>query len=348
MYNILIVEDEEIEKFALKSMILDNIKNVQIVGEAKNGYEAIEIIDNKTIDLAFMDINIPGINGLEVVQYLRTKHPKSNVIIITAYDKFEMAHAAIKLRVDDYLLKPVRPSVLIESVEKHLNSLDDNKVISEYNQYILKLKEEIYNQSYIESIKIVKNYIDEVYQSVYYNNLISKSLELFGMGIIDVAKSMGVSAIDELNIELNKIIDSNIYNKKKYRLYNDLKKMIDIIFLDLDNKRENSEKSTKSIINYIEINIKKGVTLEDVANYSNRNVYYLSKLFKKEMGINFIDYLTNRKIEIAKEMLSDTDMTMKNISMELGYNEPNYFSKVFRKNVGITPSKYREEALKKK
>ena len=67
MLNILIVEDEEIERTVLKMIILDNIDEIQTVREAKNGYEAVKIIDSAKIDLAFVDINIPSVDRKSVV-----------------------------------------------------------------------------------------------------------------------------------------------------------------------------------------------------------------------------------------------------------------------------------------
>ena len=81
----------------------------------------------------------------------------------------------------------------------------------------------------------------------------------------------------------------------------------------------------------------------DVANHVNISTYYLSKIFKKEMGVNFITYVTDRKMDLAKEMLVNTDIPVLNIALDLAYNEANYFSKAFKKKTGLTPSEYREK-----
>ena len=70
--------------------------------------------------------------------------------------------------------------------------------------------------------------------------------------------------------------------------------------------------------------------------------YYYSRVFKKMTGVNFITYVTDRKIEIAQDMLVETDMPVINIAYELSYNEPNYFSKAFKRKVGMSPTEYRE------
>ena len=68
---------------------------------------------------------------------------------------------------------------------------------------------------------------------------------------------------------------------------------------------------------------------------------YFSKFFKRMTGKNYITYVTDSRIEMAKRMLVDTEMPVINIAYELSYNETNYFSKAFKKKVGVTPSEYR-------
>ena len=72
---------------------------------------------------------------------------------------------------------------------------------------------------------------------------------------------------------------------------------------------------------------------------------YFSKFFKKYVGVNFITYVTDRKIEAAKDMLVNTDRPVVNIAYDLSYSETNYFSKTFKKKVGVTPTEYREQHL---
>ena len=99
----------------------------------------------------------------------------------------------------------------------------------------------------------------------------------------------------------------------------------------------------QSAISFIEQHITDDITAEDVANHVNISTYYLSKIFKKEMGVNFITYVTDRKMDLAKEMLVNTDIPVLNIALDLAYNEANYFSKAFKKKTGLTPSEYREK-----
>ena len=92
MYKILIVEDEELERTSMKIFLEENLLDVEIVGEAKSGFEAVEMIDSKDINLLLVDINIPGIDGMEVIKYAILKSSYAVVIIITAFGSFFLAY----------------------------------------------------------------------------------------------------------------------------------------------------------------------------------------------------------------------------------------------------------------
>ena len=93
---------------------------------------------------------------------------------------------------------------------------------------------------------------------------------------------------------------------------------------------------------FIEENYNKDISLDDVSRIVDISPYYFSKLFKEETGENFIEYLTNLRIEKAKDLLMHSGMNIKNICADTGYSDPNYFSRIFKKQVGVTPTEYRE------
>ena len=97
------------------------------------------------------------------------------------------------------------------------------------------------------------------------------------------------------------------------------------------------EKAKEYIANYYN----KDVSLDDVSREVNISSYYFSKIFKEETGQNFIEYLTNIRIDKAKELLLDSECTMKQICTMVGYSDPNYFSRSFKKKVGVTPTEFK-------
>lgn len=106
------------------------------------------------------------------------------------------------------------------------------------------------------------------------------------------------------------------------------------------------EKEAVSIIekakSYIRDNYKKDISLDEVSREVDISPYYFSKLFKKETGGNFIEYLTEIRLRNARELLKDSGLSIKEICAESGYSDPNYFSRIFKKYEGVTPSEFRE------
>lgn len=106
------------------------------------------------------------------------------------------------------------------------------------------------------------------------------------------------------------------------------------------------EKQSESVMEkakaYIRQNFQKDVTLDEVSKIVDISPYYFSKLFKQETGENFIEYLTKIRMKNAEELLHDSAYSIKEICAMSGYGDPNYFSRIFKKYEGVTPSEYRE------
>lgn len=94
---------------------------------------------------------------------------------------------------------------------------------------------------------------------------------------------------------------------------------------------------------YLQKNYAKNISLDSMAIDMGFSTAYFSKIFKIYMGQNFSDYLTNIRIETAKTLLENSQMNVKDIGTHVGYSNPNYFSKVFRKALGLSPLEYRQE-----
>ena len=334
MYKILIVEDEELERTSMKIFLEENLLDVEIVGEAKSGFEAVEMIDSKDINLMLVDINIPGMDGMEVIKYARKKLPKAVIIITTAYD--------------DFLLKPIRKEVLLESVKSFASRLGEGRQTGKSNKLLSKFEMELKKCSYKASVDILREYIDQLYLEEHDVNIISKRLQEVAKAVVRISEELGITDTNELVVQMEKLKIKYLLYNNKHDAYNEIIKMVDILFDKMNIKGKLSEGGMKAVIDYIERNLKKGISLEDVANHVNISTYYLSKIFKKEMGVNFITYVTDRKMDLAKEMLVNTDIPVLNIALDLAYNEANYFSKAFKKKTGLTPSEYREKYRNRK
>ena len=322
--------------------------DAEIVGEAKSGFEALDILDKKDINFMLVDINIPGVDGLEVIKHARKKFPSAVIIITTAYDDFQIAHQAIKLKVDDFLLKPIRKNTLIEAVKSFSGRIGEGGHTDRGNKLLSRLEIELKKCSYKASVDLLREYIDQLYLDEKDVNVISKHLQEVAKSLVRIAEEMGVGDANELMVQMEKLKIKYLLYNNKHDAYNEMIRMIDIIFDKMNIKGKLSDDGMRSVIDYIERNLRRGISLEDVANHVNISTYYLSKIFKKEMGVNFITYVTDRKMDMAKEMLANTDIPVLNIALDLAYNEANYFSKAFKKKTGLTPSEYREKYKNRK
>jgi two-component system response regulator YesN len=117
-------------------------------------------------------------------------------------------------------------------------------------------------------------------------------------------------------------------------------KVIDII-INLKENRYRAE--VEEVIKYINIHFNEKITLDYASNLINMNSSYFSRLFKEETGMGLIEYITKIRIEKAKEYLKKKDMKLNEIAELVGFEDANYFGRVFKKVTGFTPSKYREK-----
>ena len=115
-----------------------------------------------------------------------------------------------------------------------------------------------------------------------------------------------------------------------------------------ENNSSNTELIIKRANKYIEENYMDDLTLEKVAEVVFLSPVYLSKVYKKKMGINFIDYVTKTRIERSKELLSNKNLKVYEISNLVGYKNLKYFYKIFKNYTGYTPNTYREMLMKRK
>lgn len=239
--RVLLVDDEIMIREGFKRLFNWEEHECEVVGEASDGMEALAQIDSLHPDIVIMDINIPIMNGLKVIQLSRIKHPDIAFVIVSGYDDFSYCREDLRLQITDYILKPV-------------------------------------------------NY------------------EEFG------------TSIDNLKISL--------YEKR------------------ISDEPEQSEERVINVITrYLQKHLSEEMSLSVLADEFHLNPQYISRLFKNEIGVNFLTYLTNIRMEKAKKLLLSTALSITDVAERAGYTDYRVFTKVFKKTEGVTPSQYRRDFL---
>ena len=241
--SVLLVDDEIMIREGFKRLFDWEAHDCEVVGEAADGMEAMTQIDILRPDIVIMDINIPIMNGLKVIQLSRIKHPDIAFVIVSGYDDFSYCREALRLQITDYILKPV-------------------------------------------------NY------------------EEFG------------TCIDNLKISLFERRMSTVEEPQKQE-----------------------ERTINGITRYLQEHLSEEMSLSVLAEEFHLNSQYISQLFKSEIGVGFLAYLTNIRMEKAKKLLLSTSLSVAEVAEQSGYGDYRVFTKVFKKAEGITPSQFRRDFL---
>lgn len=114
--KVLIADDHHLMIDGLKSL-LDSVEQVEIVGIAHDGLEALKIISRKQVDVVLLDIQMPKMNGFEVAAELKTKHPEIKILMLTMYDKPGFIRELLETGVDGYVLKNTGKEELVEGIQ---------------------------------------------------------------------------------------------------------------------------------------------------------------------------------------------------------------------------------------
>lgn len=165
MLRIMVVDDENIVIDSIKYIVEKNFDNVVVAETARSGREAIEKAEAAKPDLIFMDIRMPGINGIDAIREIKAVYPQVQIVILSACEQFEFAKEAVNLGVVEYLLKPVNRMKIIEIIRQAEHRISEAR---EKKKMELELKEKIervlpvLEHGFIYSILLYEDYNREL------------------------------------------------------------------------------------------------------------------------------------------------------------------------------------------
>lgn len=119
--------------------------------------------------------------------------------------------------------------------------------------------------------------------------------------------------------------------------------LVGVEWIEADEPEKQEERAINGITRYLQENLGEEVSLSVLAEEFHLSAQYISQLFKSEIGVNFLVYLTNIQMEKAKKLLLSTALSIAEVSELTGYGDYRVFTKAFKKTEGITPSQFRRD-----
>mgnify|MGYP002763732027 FL=1 len=263
MIRLLIADDEKLEREALAEMVARRFEHEVVLELAENGRKAADTAVLWGADLILMDIEMPGMSGLDAARAVLAQRPGCRVIFVTAYSLFQYAHEAVHLGACDYLLKPVDPDELEASIRRAMRQVEAERRLEE-----------------LATAKALPE-------------------------PQDAGAAPAEDAADE---------DSP------------------------------AAMVMAQVRRYLEDNYMFDLSLDSVGEILHISPAYLSAQFKKYQKMNFLDCLTELRINAAKKLLADPLRSTAEVASMVGYDDSSYFARAFKKRTGMTPTQYRRQA----
>lgn len=346
MCKVLVVDKDIIDRQMAHSVLSGSRGSSFSVFSADSDESALSVLDSEAIDLMIADVPSSNTEARYLVQAARMRKPDISVILTSVIKEAELSYFVAKLNVDGYLLKPFRAEKLLElatKLSREKDSAATDTVKDALKSSLERLEAAINSYSYKQCLDISKEYVDGLFESSAGPDFIRSMITEYAEGIAEIGREFS----HELYWKLSACFDQF---RSRFDLLNScfqvnafFVEMIELFFAEMEQKSLYFDDALKKVLNYIDRNISKNISLDSAANYINMSSCYFSKYFRRGTGVNFKAYIIERKMELAKEMLAKTDMPIINITYALAYSDANYFSKVFRKNVGMSPTQYREQ-----
>ncbi len=401
-YTMVIADDEPLVLRSQELLIRKEFPDIEIVGMAENGIELKQMLERLKPDMAIVDVRMPGLTGIEVIELLKNRGCRTHFIINTAFSDFNYVKKALDLKTDGYLLKPGKREESIETIRKLCRTVAAEK---EENQ-----KQERINSA----VGIVSSVLgSEVLMSVFSEKCDEKGFQAFcdihsihfGYGCIAafVPKGQADIGTNELNEELKEtlaglcsflatvtasgavvmfLIPEELEAERREGWCRDLaflvarrlkeKKKVDYrygvgkIYASFSDMRASYRESIKDVRGfgeedeaegdnndkvryvsrakqYVMDHFRDDISLRDCAENVGISPYYLSHIFKECTGQTLVEYLSMVRIEEAKVLSENRELTTKDIAEQCGYPNLTYFCKVFKRLTGMTIGEYRRQ-----
>lgn len=349
--NILLIDDEKYAVEGLISMLDWKRFEGTLTGTASNGKDALELIELSPPDVIISDIKMPVMDGLELAKEIYSRNWEIKLILLSAHGEFTYAQKAIQYGVTDYILKPVTRQKLkeLEELLLHINQEKKFRKDTYLKSWSPSLKDEILTALRQCDLKFFDSYFSS---EEYFGPMKSQEGNALGTQLLNYLYSY----FEQLNI-LQPILDTSRSKtlSQFYDLPNPEEKINFIITRYSDVMTASSRQrhaSTDTLIETAREYMQKhfdspAFNISYLADSMNVSISYLSTIFKQSTCENLSTYLTNLRMEKAKELLSDVQYSISEVALKSGYEDSRYFAKYFKKQMNMKPSEYRNLCIQK-
>lgn len=373
MYKVILVDDEPAICKRFQTLIDWKSIGYDLVGAFTDGADAIAFLKENNVDLVLTDIQMPDVSGIDVSRFVCENNLAATVAFISAYDDITYAKEGMRYNVRFYLNKPLTTKQLKAKLAEIREYLDDQRL---QNDFFASYRYSGYfNGIATDPAKISNDYdftncrfcifellprnapVSEKLSRALYNifTLNNSDINFCILSSLPGGYRILIFSREEIPDDWQKTycdivrdcleIDLEI---KNLHYFSDVLRIRDFFggeggdAIDAgESKVENN--IVASAITFIDQHLSEPLTLEIISSNCFVSGAWLSRLFKKCTGQNINIYITERRLQKAKELLKNTNMTVYEIVDQVGYRNLPHFHSLFKKQTGMTPMQYRNK-----
>ena len=345
MRSVLIVDDDATVRHGLSKVVQWHAVSVDRVLTARNGREALELIENDQIDIVFSDIKMPDIDGLELARRIHEKGLSIPLILFSAYDDFSYAQSACRYGVKEYILKPINSEKIrrIEMLASDLLGRRDSRdrlvrfVTSTDFKEGLRKALRSGDWDYITSFLASPS----VRSETDFSTIIQMAVRIIEMvyGESGEALASTPAEIPSLNQAIGDLMSKKDRNSVLEYLSCILERIFEFRISRQGSHQQTIISMTDQIIanEYSDPNFNVNALADSLALSAN----YLSTIYKKNTGENLSSRILRERVDRAKQMIGNPKVNIGIVARSVGFSDSHYFARVFKRTVGCTPSEFR-------
>lgn len=335
MYNLIFVDDESRILEAVRDILPWEEMNVRVIGWCDNAIRALELMINEHTDILITDIKMPVMDGLELISRAKEMYPSIECLVMSGYEEFELARAAIEKGVRSYLLKPCAKEELENSIKNCVKIIEKRRADTSYRfEQRQKQIEKVYDELLELGLKGEEQ--DEALVRQVAGRYQDYGLLREATIMAAIQHEQSVQNLHPLMKKTAQIQNSNELIQYVVKVFREISKQTDITDPVI-------AKMVQYVYDHYDI---PSLTIQDVAdNEIHLTARYIGRRFLKEMNMKFSDFLLQVRMEKAIEFLHKPDYTNADeIAGLIGLgNNVQYFYRLFRQYTGMTLREYREK-----